>query len=46
MAKCGKTVLIRNLVAVHAFQRTGAGRHRDRHHEGNKRACRGKVVDD
>ena len=33
----------RNLVAVAAFQTSGAGRHKDRKKEANRRACRGKV---
>jgi hypothetical protein len=33
----------RNWLAVNAFQRSGAGRHKDRRKEASKRACRGKV---
>jgi hypothetical protein len=33
----------RNFVAVAGFQTSGAGRHKDRKKEANKRACRGKV---
>jgi hypothetical protein len=33
----------RNLVAVAAFQTSGAGRHKDRKKEANRRACRKKV---
>ena len=35
----------RNLVAVAGFQTSGAGRHKDRKKEANKRACRGKVLE-
>ena len=33
----------RNLVAVAAFQRSGAGRHPDKKKAMSKKACRGKV---
>ena len=33
----------RNWLAVHAFQRSGAGVHTDKKKKRNKRACRGKV---
>ena len=33
----------RNHIAVAAFQTSGAGRHKDRKKEANRRACRGKV---
>ena len=33
----------RNMIAVAAIVRSGAGRHKDRKKEANKRACRGKV---
>ena len=33
----------RNWLAVHAFQRSGAGAHTDKKKKRNKRACRGKV---
>jgi hypothetical protein len=33
----------RNPIAVAAFQTSGAGRHKDRKKEANKRICRGKV---
>ena len=38
-----KTPKVRNLVAVAAFQRSGAGRHTDRKKAASKKACRGKV---
>ncbi len=34
----------RNWLAVHAFQRSGAGRHKDKRKAANKKACRGKVT--
>ena len=34
----------RNLVAVAAFQRSGAGRHTDKKKAASKKACRGRVV--
>ena len=34
----------RNLVAVAAFQRSGAGRHPDKKKAASKKACRGRVV--
>jgi hypothetical protein len=33
----------RNWLAVHAFQRSGAGHHGDKKKENSKKACRGKV---
>ena len=33
----------RNIIAVAARSRSGAGHHKDRKKEANKRACRGKV---
>jgi len=33
----------RNMVAVEAFQRGGAGRHKDKKKDRSKKACRGKV---
>ena len=33
----------RNWLAVHAFQRSGAGRHKDKKKAASKNACRGKV---
>jgi len=36
----------RNWLAVHAFQRSGAGHHGDKKKKRNKRACRGKVKTD
>ena len=33
----------RNLVAVAAFQRSGAGKHKDKRKESSRRACRKKV---
>ena len=33
----------RNWLAVNAFQRSGAGRHKDRKKAANKRACRGRI---
>ena len=33
----------RNWLAVHAFQRSGAGRHPDKKKRDNKRKCRGRV---
>jgi hypothetical protein len=41
--KNGKKVKARNIVAVAAIVRSGAGRHVDRKKQANKRACRGKV---
>ena len=38
-----KTPKRRSIVAVAARSRSGAGRHKDRKKEANKRACRGKV---
>jgi hypothetical protein len=38
-----KTLKNRNLVAVAAFQRSGAGRHKDKRKESSRRACRKKV---
>ena len=32
----------RNWLAVHAFQRSGAGRHKDKKKAASKKACRGK----
>ena len=40
-----KTPKRRNIIAVAARSRSGAGRHTDRKKESNKRACRGKVRD-
>ncbi len=36
----------RNWLAVHAFQRSGAGAHTDKKKKRNKRACRGKIKTD
>jgi hypothetical protein len=33
----------RNWLAVHAFQRSGAGRHTDKQKAASKHACRGKA---
>ena len=33
----------RNWIAIHAFQRSGAGAHTDKKKKRNKRACRGKI---
>ena len=33
----------RNWLAVHAFQRSGAGHHGDKKKENSKKACRAKV---
>ena len=33
----------RNWLAVHAFQRSGSGRHTDKKKAASKKACRGKV---
>ena len=41
--KKSKTPKSRNLVAVAAFQRSGAGKHKDKRKESNRRACRKKV---
>ena len=41
--KNGKKVKARNIVAVAAIVRSGAGRHADRKKQANKRACRKKV---
>jgi len=38
-----KTPKGRNVIAVAAIARSGAGRHPDRKKMNNKRACRGKV---
>ena len=38
-----KPIKPRNLIAVAAFQRNGAGLHLDRKKEANKNACRGKT---
>jgi len=38
-----KTPKSRNLIAVAAFQRSGAGKHKDKRKEGSRRACRKKV---
>jgi len=45
MAKRNKTKKpkARNIIAVAAIVRSGAGRHKDRKKQANKRACRGKV---
>jgi hypothetical protein len=43
--KNGKKVKARNIVAVAAIVRSGAGRHLDRKKESNKRVCRGKVTE-
>lgn len=39
-----RTPKTRNLVAVAAFQRSGAGRHTDKKKAASKKACRGRVV--
>jgi len=44
--KKGKAPKERNWLAVHAFQRSGAGHHGDKKKQRNKRACRGKVKTD
>ena len=36
-------VATRNWLAIHAFQRGGAGRHKDRKKAANKKACRGRI---
>lgn len=41
MAKAPKR---RNMIAVGAFLRSGAGRHSDRKKQASKMACRGKVA--
>ncbi len=41
--KKGKKPKARNIIAVAAIVRSGAGRHKDRKKQANKRACRGKV---
>ena len=33
----------RNWLAVRAFQRSGAGRHKDKRREASRKACRGSV---
>ena len=38
-----KTLKSRNWLAVHAFQRSGAGRHKDKKKHAKKYACRGKI---
>ena len=43
MAKKKNTPKPRNWIAVHAFQRSGAGHHGDKKKKKNKNACRGKV---
>lgn len=43
MSKKNKQPKGRNWLAVHAFQRSGAGRHTDKKKQQNKKACRGKV---
>ena len=35
----------RNWLAVHAYQRSGAGRHKDARKAASKKACRGKVCE-
>ena len=40
--KSQQTPKPRNWLAVHAFQRSGAGRHPDKKKKRNKRACRGR----
>ncbi len=42
MSKKNKQAKARNWLAVHAFQRSGAGNHGDKKKEKNKKACRGK----
>tara|TARA_B100000900_G_scaffold141976_1_gene120338 strand:- start:1077 stop:1241 length:165 start_codon:yes stop_codon:yes gene_type:complete len=37
-----KTIRPRNLVAVAAFQRSGAGRHKDKKKEAARKACRNR----
>jgi hypothetical protein len=41
--KAKKAPKERNWLAVHAFQRSGAGVHTDEKKKRNKRACRGKI---
>ena len=38
-----KKIKVRNWIAVRAFQRTGAGFHKDKKKEASKKACRGRV---
>jgi hypothetical protein len=38
-----KKIKVRNWLAVHAFQRSGAGRHKDKKKHANKYACRKKL---
>ena len=45
-SKRGKQPKSRNWLAVHAFQRSGAGHHGDKKKKLNKRACRGKIKTD
>lgn len=35
-----KKIKVRNWIAVHAFQRSGAGRHKDKKKHASKYACR------
>lgn len=45
MKKKKKIVRPRNLIAVAAFQRSGAGRHKDKRKDAARRACRGRVTE-
>ena len=38
-----RRIKARNWLAVNAFQRSGAGRHKDRKKAANKKACRGQI---
>lgn len=42
MSKKNKQAKSRNWLAVHAFQRSGAGHHGDKKKQQDKKACRGK----
>jgi hypothetical protein len=44
MSKKNKVPKKRNWLAVHAFQRSGAGHHGDKKKKASKGACRGKHV--
>ena len=41
--KKNKTLKTRNWLAVHAFQRSGAGKHIDKKKKTNKNPCRGRI---
>lgn len=41
--KTTKTPKPRNWLAVRAYQRSGAGTHKDKKKAANKRACRGRI---